>query len=180
MKMPFEGSAIRYYGVLEDCTDLKTPKYKMTRTVGDYPPMKEIAGRDGHVYFYLLDSRNCRCNKDNAPAKRLQGKSSLNFSGLFGYHYQDGKISGFAYGYPSDKKTFGSDEKPNPFYLYKNDGYLFIIHKEANEDRPSSIELLIIEGGRPLVAEYCKSLLMGGYKDKLEQLREVAKEKKDV
>ena len=64
--------------------------------------------------------------------------------------------------------------------MYKNDGYLFIIHKEVNEDRPSSIELLIIEGGRPLVAAYCKMLMLGGYKDKLEQLREVAKEKKDV
>ena len=115
MKMPFEGSAIRYYGVLEDCTEGKTPKYKMTRTVGDYLPMKELAGKGNSVYFYLVDSRNCRCTKDNAPAKRLQGKDSLNFSGLFDYHYQDGKISGLPMGTQVIKKRLVKKISPIHF-----------------------------------------------------------------
>ena len=40
----------------------------------------------------------------NVPAMRLQAKDSLNFTGLKDY-FIDGKLSGFAYGYPLADET---------------------------------------------------------------------------
>ena len=77
----------------------------------------------------------------NVPSMRLQAKNSLNFTGLKEY-FQDGEISGCAYGYPDDKPTYSSKNKPNPFYDYREDGYLFLIHQDENN--PQNIIPVVI------------------------------------
>lgn len=172
---------IRYYARMEDCTgNGKTPKYRITTQAGYFPPMETIIGRDGKVSMYLQVSKDSGSKKDNAPAMKLQAKDSLNFTGLKEY-FIDGKLSGFAYGYPLAAKTYSSKQKPNPFYEYKDDGYLFIVHQDQNANtapeqiRPTIIELVVLEGAKVLISSYCKQLMMGGFDEAIKSLREQAK-----
>ena len=172
---------IRYYARMEDCTgNGKTPKYVITAQAGYFPPMENIVGRDGKVSMYLQVSKDSGSKKDNAPAMKLQAKDSLNFTGLKDY-FINGKLSGFAYGYPLDAKMYSSKQKPNPFYEYKDDGYLFIIHQDKNANtapehiRPTIIELVVLEGAKVLISSYCKQLIMGGFDEAIKALRDQAK-----
>ncbi len=170
MKLP----QVRYYArmVLATPKGNKTPKYKVEEVCGYYPPMDTLKGRDGNIYFYLSEKL-----KDgvNVPSMRLQScKNGLNFTGLKDYFVDGGKLSGVAYGYPSDKETFGDKKKkPNPFFDYKDDGYLFLIKTEANNVLPSEIELLVLDSAKPMISAYCKMLLMGGFDEVLVNLRKV-------
>lgn len=174
---------IRYYARLEDCTgNGKTPKYVITAQAGYYPPMDELVGRDGKISMYLQVSKDSGSKKDNAPAMKLQAKNSLNFTGLKDYFVDGGRLSGFAYGYPLAVKTYSSKQKPNPFYPYKDDGFLFIIHQdqtattEPEKIKPSCIELIVLEGANVLISSYCKMLQMGGFDEALAALRKQAKQ----
>ena len=173
---------IRYYARLEDCTgNGKTPKYVITAQAGYYPPMDEIVGRDGKISMYLQVSKDSGSKKDNAPAMKLQAKNSLNFTGLKDY-FVNGRLSGFAYGYPNRAKTYSKKQKPNPFFEYGEDLYLFIVHQnqtaatEPEKIKPSCIELLVVEGAKVLSAAYCKMLQMGGFDEVLAALRKQAKQ----
>ena len=166
---------IRYYAKLVNTTQKgkKTPKYTISAQAGYYPPMELLKGRDGKISMNLMEKLK---DGDNVPSMRLQAKNSLNFTGLKEY-FIDGKLSGFAYGYPMDKPTYSEKEKENPFYSYKDDGFLFVIH--TNEDNiedlvPVAIELIVLEGAKVLISAYCKQLLMGGFDEALQVLREQA------
>ena len=171
---------IRYYAALEYCKDSKeTPKYVIKAQAGDYPPMEELKSRDRRVYMYLMEKIR---NGAHIPSIRLQvTKNGLNFTGMKEY-FIDGKISGFAYGYPDKSDTYKNHgkEKPNPFYDYKNDGFLFIVHQdktattEAERLRPSYIELIVLAHGGENLRIWCKQLLMGGFNKIIAKLREQA------
>ena len=141
--------------------------------------MEKVKDRNGDVSMYLLASRDSGSNKDNAPAMKLQAARSLNFTGLKDY-FVDGKLSGYAYGYPLEAETYSKEKKPNPFFEYKDDGFLFMVHHddtastEAEKIRPSYIELIVLEGAKVLIPAYCKQLMMGGFDDALRALREQA------
>lgn len=164
---------IRYYAKMVNTTQTgkKTPKYTIIAQAGYYPPMEHLRGRDGLVSMNLMEKLK---EGDNVPSMRLQAKNSLNFTGLKDY-FKDGKLSGYAYGYPLDKATYSKDNKQNPFFEYKNDGYLFIMHNSDKEPvAPTCIEFIVLEGAKVLISAYCKQLLMGGFDDALEQLRKQA------
>ena len=166
---------IRYYAKLVNTTQngKKTPKYTIAAQAGYYPPMEQLKGRDGQISVNLMEKLR---EGDNVPSMRLQAKNSLNFTGLKEY-FKDGKLSGYAYGYPLDKLTYSKDEKPNPFYEYKQDGFLFLIHQDdkvPENQIPTSIELVVLEGAKILISAYCKQLVMGGFDDALEALRKQA------
>ena len=164
---------IRYYARLKfDETSKKTPKYIITAEAGYYPPMEAIKGKNGKVTMYLMSKREQQ--PSDTPPMRLQAKDSLNFTGLKDY-FVNGKLSGFAYGYPDEKKTYSSENKENPFFDYKDDGYLFIIHQDDNNQIPTVIELIVLENGKILLSSYCKQLEMGGFDEALKLLREQAK-----
>lgn len=169
---------IRYYARLDfDATSKKTPKYTIIAQAGYYPPMEALTGKNGKISMYLLEKLK---EGVNVPSMRLQAKSSLNFTGLKDY-FVDGKLSGFAYGYPLADKTYSSKQTPNPFYEFKEDGFLFIVHQnpaartEADKIRPTYIELIVLDGAKVLISSYCKQLIMGGFNNVLEALREQAK-----
>ena len=163
---------IRYYAKMVNTTEKgrKTPKYTIISQAGYYPPMEELRGRDGQISMNLMEKLR---EGDNVPSMRLQAKNSLNFTGLKDY-FQDGKLSGFAYGYPLDKPTYSKDEKPNPFFDYKQDGFLFLIQQDEKDPTnltPTFIELIVLEGAKVLVSAYCKQLVMGGFDEALQALR---------
>lgn len=162
--------SVRLYAELVDITgNGKTSKYRLIKMAGYYPPIELLRGKDGCISMYLQASKDSG-SADNAPSMRLQAKGSLNFTGLKDY-FVEGKLSGYAYGYPLSDKIYSSKQKPNPFYDYRNDGFMFIIHQDKNALRPSSIELIVLENARALIQSYCKQLVMGGFDDVLELFR---------
>ena len=166
---------VRYYAKMVNTTQKgkKTPKYTITAQAGYYPPMELLRGRDGQISMNLMEKLK---EGDNVPSMRLQAKNSLNFTGLKDY-FQDGKLSGFAYGYPLDKQTYSKDERSNPFFDYKQDGFLFLIEQDEKDPTnltPTSIELVVLEGAKVLISAYCKQLVMGGFDEALQALREQA------
>lgn len=160
---------IRYYAMLVyDANSKKTPKYSILKEAGYYQPMDSLRGRDGKISFYLMEKLK---EGTNVPAMRLQAKGSINFTGLKDY-FVDGKLSGYAYGYPYGEKIFSKDKRPNPFYPYKEDGYLFIVSNGLEgQSVPASIELIVLEEAKILASAYCKQLLMGGFDEALSTLR---------
>lgn len=168
--------SICYYAKLENSTEegKKTPKYTITEWAGYYPPMEKLRGRDGRISLNLMDKIK---EGMNIPSMRLQAKGSLNFTGLKEY-FTDGKLSGFAYGYPDSRETYSSKKKPNPFFEYKDDGFLFVVHQNPKDPTsiiPIQIELIVLERARVLIPAYLKQLMMGGFDKELAQLREQAK-----
>jgi hypothetical protein len=151
----------------------KTPKFTISEQAGYYPPMEQLKGRDGQISMNLMEKLK---EGENVPSMRLQAKSSLNFTGLKEY-FVDGKLSGYAYGYPLDKPTYSKDERTNPFFEYKEDGFLFLIEQDESDTKnivPTSIELIVLEGAKVLISAYCKQLLMGGFDEALQALRKQA------
>lgn len=168
---------VLYYARMDNCTPKgnKTLKYKITAQAGFYPPMQELVGKDGCISFYLKEKLR---QGANIPSMFLQAKNSLNFTGLKEFFKND-KLSGYAYGYPSDQKTYGKDAKQNPFYERRTDGYLFLVHQNENDPHdqtPTYIELIVLKNARLLVSAYCKQLVMGGFEEALKMLREQATE----
>lgn len=167
---------IRYYAMMENSTQKGklTPKFTITAQAGFYPPMEKLIGRDKHISMNLL--KQSREDNSSTPPMKLQAKNSLNFTGLKDL-WREGEMSGYAYGYPFDKTTYSRDEKPNPFFEYKEDGFLFIIHSDDKDPKnivPVSIELIVLEGAKVLISAYCKQLEMGGFDEALQALREQA------
>ena len=164
---------IRFYARMLNTTQKATPKFTIVGAVGDYPPMELLRGRDNKISMNLMEKLK---EGSNVPSMRLQAKNSLNFTGLKEY-FQDGEISGFAYGYPDDRPTYSSKNKPNPFYDYREDGYLFLIHQDENNPQnltPVSIELMVLEGAKVMISSYCKMLSLGGFDEALMSARKLA------
>ena len=169
---------IKYYALLVyNRNNGGTPKYTITKEAGFMPEMEELKGRDGKVSMYFMQKD--KDDKSSTPPMRLQAKGSLNFTGLKDY-WQDGKMSGFCFGYPDPRPTYSSKNKPNPLFPCKNDGFLFVVHYDdtaviqPEQIKPSAFELIVIEGGKLMISAYCKQLMMGGFDEALEQLRKQA------
>lgn len=164
---------IRYYALFAETTaeGKKTSKYTITKAVGYYPPMEQLKGKDGKISMYLMEKL-----KEGlfVPSMRLQAKGSLNFTGLKEWFADDGKLSGFAYGYPLSVKTYSKGNKPNPFYECKADGFLFKVHTNEDGTKATFIELLVLENAKPFISRYCKMLQMGGFDETLTLLRQQA------
>lgn len=166
---------IVFYGRLDfDSESGKSPKYVLTSVWGNYSPMETLRGRNGMVSMYLLPKREGQ--PSNCPQMHLQAKGSLNLSGLKDY-FINGKLSGFAFGFPPSTPTYSSKNKPNPFYSCKDDCFLFVVHQDkeaptpAEQQRPDYIEMIVLQGARVLAGSYCKQLSAGGFDDVLNVLR---------
>lgn len=164
---------IRYYALFTDTTaeGKKTQKFSVVASTGYYPPMEQLKGKDGKISMYLMEKL-----KEGlfTPSMRLQAKGSLNFTGLKEWFAADGKLSGYAYGYPLSDKTYSKDKKPNPFYDFKADGYLFKVHTNEDGTKATKIEMLVLANAKPLIATYCKMLQMGGFDEALTLVRQQA------
>jgi hypothetical protein len=108
---------IIYYALLGFVNNgKKTPKYRVEREAGYYQPMEQLRNKQGYIEMYLMTQLK---ENLNAPAMRLQAKNSLNFTGLKDY-FNEGKLTGYAYGYPIDTKMYGVKKTyPNPFLIIK-------------------------------------------------------------
>ena len=103
---------IRFYARMLNTTQKgkKTPKYTIIGAAGFYPPMELLRGRDTKISMNLMEKLK---EGENVPSMRLQAKGSLNFTGLKEWFVND-KLSGFAYGYPSNKPPIAKTTSPTP------------------------------------------------------------------
>lgn len=171
-------NAVSFYGRMEYTKGTETPKYVLTKAFGDYEPINALIGRDGFVSVFLTE----KTNPDNtdAPTMRLQGKASLNISGLKNYFVDGGKVSKASYGTPPKGDTYGGKKpRSNPFASHATDGFIFllgdVIQATNNDGKaveiPSYIEWLIIPNASRLVGTYVSGFAKGGYSELLSQLR---------
>lgn len=163
-------ATIRYYCRMANTTKGKTPRYTIVQEAGYFEPMQYLKGRDGRISMYLVEKLR---EGDHVPAMRLQAKGSLNFTGLKEY-FTNGKLSEYAYGYPDARPTYSSNNKPNPFYPYKDDGFLFVVHSDKSDKdnlTPTAIEMIVLSGAKVVVGAYCKQLAAGGFDEELQALR---------
>ena len=169
---------IKFYGRFELVNSAnKTPKYTMTKSAGFLPEFEALKGRNGKLNLYLVAKREGM--SADAPAMSLQAKNSLNLSGLKDY-YVNGKLSGFAYGWPPQEATYSAKNRPNPLHSCRHDGFLFVFKYEHQQEgeaiKPSSFELIVLDGMRVLIGQYCKMLQVGGFNEELTQLRALSQD----
>ncbi len=169
---------ILFYGNFELTEGTKaTPIYELTQCVGSYPPFEAAPiynVRNKNITLYLGRAIN---DNPNAPALRVY-KRSLNVTGLKDL-FKKGALTGCAYGYPPVTQSYGEKAPhPNPFYNYRTDAFLFVIHynkqRGTKDTTPRKIEILVLEGARVLIPLYAKQLQIGGFDADLERLRENA------
>lgn len=153
MEMPI------YYATLELDTEskAKTPRYVLSGSAGKYIPMHDLIGQDGKITMFLRDAE--RGAKNGTPSKSLQAKGSLNFTGLkcLGNDSQPR----YAYGYPPSTMTYSAKRKPNPFYAFRFDCFLFVLHYAEGQTIPETIEMLVIQHGYSIAAQLYKCLCNG-------------------
>lgn len=105
---------IRLYAKLERVvnanSETTSPRYDITALSGYYEPMEQIKNHKGQIAMYLMRKLK---DREDIPAMRLQARNSLNFTGLKDY-FINGKVSGYAYGYPMPDKTYSKKEHINP------------------------------------------------------------------
>lgn len=154
---------IKFYAkfVLDVDAKCKATKYYMAESAGYAQEFDAFKGKNGKVNLYLMPKREGQ--PADAPAMYLQVvKNNMNLTGLREY-FADGKPSGYAWGEPYPAETYKG--KPNPLYLVRNDGYLFKFDFDEPLDgeaiKPSSFELIVVDGGRVLIASYAKMLHLG-------------------
>lgn len=166
-----EEPKVRYYGYfIVNKNNGKTPKFTAIEQVGYYPPMEMLGGRDGNVSLYLLES----VDGMDRPTARLQAKNSLNLTGLFRYFTIGGGLSGYAYGYPMRDEYYSKEKRPNPFFPYQDDCFLFKFYYGDGGAVPYAFEMIVLAGCRTLADAYCQKLADGLLDDELKLLRELA------
>ena len=173
---------VRFHAILELVTPITTkyPKYRLKYWGGEraYLDMlyTNLTGRinkeTGRKEIHIVLKPN-QTTKTSAPEMNLQVKGGQNLTGLKQW-FQEGRLSGYAYGEPSDDKVFGNkNPKPNCFYPFRTDGFLFRCTPSSDPTNviPTQIEWIVLQGGQGVkihAAQYLTLLRNGGLDTELE------------
>lgn len=150
------------------------PKYRISKYAGSSEYLgilkSYLRGRDGNLNFYL---RAINEPKPDEPEIKLEVvRNSMNFTGIYQY-FTEGKPSGYGCGCPFPKEEY--DGKPNPFYQYRTDGFLFRFDADMNDPTnlwPTSFELIVLTGAdvNQLKTLYLSAFRIGGFAEALDEL----------
>ncbi len=144
-----------------DCTKVAD------NTPGGYEGLNPLINNKGMLYLSLTETRNVTNNDSKRRAYYCLTTSKINFTSLY---IEDLTNPGFAYGYPNPNPKLQNGED-NPMFLYRDDGYLFIISPTYKQ-----IELIVYPDGKHLIYAYYQKLLDGTMSKTIEALREDAKD----
>lgn len=134
---------------------------------GNYTGLTNFVNTKGQLFFYLSEAREIihETNK-----KRLADWALTNNSqNLSSIYIEDLDYPNLGYGYCNSNRLL-SNGLPNPMFLYRNDGYLFLVNPDY-----SAIELLVIPDGRHLIGMHYQKLIDGGYDSEIKTLRDEAR-----
>ncbi|MFH5885269.1 hypothetical protein ACG2F4_13230 [Halalkalibaculum sp. DA3122] len=132
---------------------------------GDYKGLDCLKNNKGMLFFYKTPAREFVNADSQRVAEWSLTKSSLNVTSLF---IEDLDYPELAYGYPNSSRLLNNGDK-NPFYPYRNDGYLFIMNKDITE-----LEMLVIPDSRNLIRSFYQLLIDGELDSNINQLRQQA------
>ena len=158
---------------LERLTDKerKVPCYSVTALAGYYKPLEALKTRNGIKLYLQAASTYIKTPDTRRADYTLEGNKSLNFSSLFvlnGYKpTESGIIVG--YGNPPRTETYSKMKRPNPFYEYRQDGFVFLITPDY-----STIEVLVIPNGMPTIIGSAQALANGVFDEELATARKAA------
>ena len=163
----------RAYLRLERLTDKqrKVPCYELRAISGYYKPLEALKTRNGIKLYLQAASTYIKTQESRRADYTLEGNKSLNFSSLFilnGYKPTD---SGFIVGYgnPPRTETYSKMKRVNPFYEFRQDGFVFLITPDY-----STIEVLVIPDGLPTIIGSAQALAGGVYDVELATARKAA------
>lgn len=153
----------------------KTPKYILQKYMGDSPILSK-RGKDGLPFLYYKPNRSI---KPDAPAINLQGKDSINITGLRFLSKDGWKVGeSVAYGEGSILHTFDNGTE-NYMYGHRADAYIFkfgnyvpydFAEAECIYKVPSTIYWLIIADERLRAKQYAKAMQTGLFHEELAEL----------
>lgn len=133
---------------------------------GNYKGLTNFVNKQGQLFFYLTPCSNFVEAQSKRVAEWSLTNRGLNFSSIY---IEDFDFLEYGYGYPNANSRLSNGE-PNPLFLYKNDGYLFIVNNEFTE-----IEILIIQNGRNLISHFYQHLIDGNFDTDIQKMRAEAK-----
>lgn len=149
----------------------KTPRYDCVSKAGCYEPLEMLTSKAGLLYAYLSETRGVINSPDNRRADRfLHTSDSLNISSVYLLSEPVGGLGFVGYGNPDPNKTYGGkNKKPNPFFNWRNDGFLFVVSSDWQY-----IEMLILPNGRYTLESNAKRLKDGYFDEMLATFRNIA------
>lgn len=163
----------RAYLRLERLTDKerKVPCYSVTAIAGYYKPLEALKTRNGIKLYLQAASTYVKTPDTRRADYTLEGNKSLNFSSLFVLNGYKPTGSGFIVGYgnPPRSETYSKLKRPNPFYEYRQDGFIFLIASDY-----STIEVLVIPNGMPTIIGSAQALASGVFDVELATARKAA------
>jgi hypothetical protein len=157
-------------------------RYDGISQTGDYPPFELIKNHKGMLFFNLCNSDGTINSSDKRRADtwlQCTGGKYGNLSSI--YTLELGTDIIIAYGNPSDKQyfkpttqflkdgTINQKQKPNHFFNYKNDGFVFLIKNDWSE-----IEIIVISNGKNIIQSVAKKVADKEFEDELTALRIIA------
>lgn len=154
-------------------TGSKNPRFDCVRMSGNYKPLDSLKNGRGQLFLTLAKARGIIRSPDNMRAEYFLGAkgNKLNFSSIYMYNSPitgNEKIK-VGYGNPDRNKTFGKDKKPNPFFDFKEDCFLFLIAPDL-----LTIEILVVSDGYNTMLANAKALADGVYSEELKTMRATA------
>jgi hypothetical protein len=150
----------------------KTPRYDCVAVAGYYKPLDNLKSK-GRLFMYLQNTMGIINATIGRRAERyLQTSNSLNFSSVY---LLDNKVEGglfVGFGNPNRNKKAGGKE--NPFYEYRDDGYLFFVSSDWR-----TIEIVIYQSDKEqcfcnTIQSEAKKMLEKEYFEQVEKLRNTA------
>ena len=120
------------------------PRFDLTKMAGSLPGLDALTNKKGMVVMFLQRTMGIINASDGRRADCfLMAKNSLNFSSLYLLNRSNERAHYVGFGNPMSSATYGKDNKPNPFYQSRGDGYLFLIPEDWKQ-----IEVFIIPHGK--------------------------------
>jgi hypothetical protein len=127
-----------------------------------------FSNNKGQLFFYKSPAKDIIKSDLKRKAVWMLTSRNVNISSMYidiPEHPQ------YAYGNPPYSQMLGSKkDKPNPFYLYRNDLYLFLINSDYSE-----IEIIIIPEQKNLWNTYYFKLIHGEFSEQIELLKKDSK-----
>ncbi|MDR1348370.1 MAG: hypothetical protein LBJ63_08120 [Prevotellaceae bacterium] len=159
--------------------EAKIPRLDVTAQAGYYKPLEALKNPKGMIYFNLMGTDGLINSTDRRRSDVWLQCSAGNFSSIYTLDLKTENIVG--YGNPADDKFFKPKrlnakdgtikqvERPNPFYEYNKDGFLFIAKPDFSE-----LEIIIVPNGRYIIQSIGKEYADGKMDDVLTALRQAA------
>lgn len=151
-------------------TGTRVPRFDLTKMAGILPGLEALTSRKGRLAMYLQRAMGLINASDGRRADCfLMAKNSLNFSSLYLLNRTTDGAPFVGFGNPLPGQTYGKDNRPNPFYQSRNDGYIFIVSPDWQK-----IEVLVVPSGKYTIVGEASMVQKGLLDEAIQSIRQHA------